>query len=144
MDKLWGIFLFPLFMNILKVVNHLEEDIDLVLVLICLICSFVGSSAQLSQHYMERSVSLKEVVAVYVSGVMVALLGYATASYSGSILIVSMCVVIVSYMSLEFFDLVRQGVSKILLQIPNAFWQLMYYKYEQRENNKRKEDRSND
>lgn len=139
MAKLWSIFLVPLFINIMKVVNHSEEDIDLVLVLICLVCSFVGSSAQLSQHNMERQVTFKEVVAVYTSGVMVALLGYAAATFSGSILITSMCVVIVSYMSLEFFDLVRQGISKILLQIPNAFWQLMYYKYEQRnrENDKR-------
>ena len=139
MDKLWSVFLLPLFFNIAKVVNGMEEDVDLVLVVICLICSFVGSSAQLSQQHLERSVSLKEVVAVYVSGVMVAILGYSTAAYSGQILITAMCVVIVSYMSLEFFNLVRQGISKILLQIPNAFWQLMYYKYEQRnrENDKR-------
>lgn len=136
MDKVWTIFLLPLFLNIFKVVNGLEENIDLVLVVICLICSFVGSSAQLSQQYMERKVSFREVLAVYVSGIMVALLGYATAAYSGQILITAMCVVIVSYMSLEFFDLVKRGISKILLQIPDAFWQIVYNKYEQKKKEK--------
>ena len=87
---------------------------------------------QLAHKNLEHDITRKEILAVYVSAFMVAFMGYAGQMYSGETLLSAVSTVFASYMSLELFDGLKKAVSSIIKRIPNAFWELMYYKYERR------------
>lgn len=111
--------------------------VNLTLCFVFLVCAVVGSSTQLAHKNLDHDISRKEVIAVYVTAFMVAIMGYAGQMYSGETLISAVATVFASYMSLELFDGLKKAVSGIINRIPSVFWEIMYYKYERR----RKDDR---
>ena len=105
------------------------NNIDMVYILVALICSFVGSSVQVSHKNLERGISKKEVWAIYVTSVMVAIMGYFIGDYTKRILWVALFSVFVSYMSLDLFKAAKKAVLGIVGFLPKAFWMYVKFKY---------------
>ncbi len=97
-----------------------HDDIDLVLIFIALVCSMVGSSVQVVHTNLERGISTKEIVAIYVTGVMIALLAYIV-GMSQTLIYAALIAVFGSYLSLSLFKSIKKAVVAIINILPDVF-----------------------
>jgi hypothetical protein len=94
-------------------------DFDVVPIIVSLVATTVGSSVQLSEKRMDRSVRNKEIVFVYVTGVMVAILAHGIWLWKENLFYLAGVSVICSYMSLELLGAVKNAILKVVGFLPD-------------------------
>lgn len=142
--KLWYLCTLPAVVNIFENAVTDKYEFDLVLIFVSLVCSFVGSSVQLVHKNLETKIELKEILAVYVTGLMVALAGYFLGEYTKKLFITALATVFASYMSLDLFASGKKAslyfVSKLPDTLLEALRQRLNSKYEERNNTEENDD----
>lgn len=118
--KGYMIFSLPLFFSMVFQ-SSAELDIDLVLVVVALVTSAIGSSTQITHKNLKKSISIKEISAIYTTGVMVALMAYFLGVWQNNLVIAALASVFGSYMSLDLFEGMKKAVIGILGVFPKAF-----------------------
>jgi len=111
-----------------------HDDIDFVLIFVALVCSIVGSSVQVVHTNLERGISSKEIWAIYVTGVMVAILSYIV-GMSQTLIYAALIAVFGSYLSLDLFRGVKRSILAIVSIFPDVFREYLKQKLNLKDKN---------
>ena len=132
-------FLITAFIDILRNLSEgTPDEIDLIYVVVALVCSFVGSSVQITHKTLRRVVHNKEIVAVYVTGIMISIMAYFVGVQTEKVMYVALIAVFASYMSLDLFAGLKKAILAIVAILPDAFRQYIKYKMGLKDDDKKK------
>lgn len=135
----------PSAIDFIQVATSNKQEIDLVLLFVSLVCSIVGSTVQVAHKNLEAKILIKEVLAIYATAFIVTIIGYGAGIYINGTYIkkmfwVAVITAIVSYMSLDLFNMVRISSINIVSWIPEAFKIFVKSKYNLKDNDESTSD----
>lgn len=118
---LLGVFYLPAMIDIFSKISKGDYDFDLVLILVALVTSAVGSTVQISHKNLEKNILKKEVFAIYSTSIMVAIISYFLGVWTNKVFVTALVSTIGSYMSLELLKSIEGAVKGILNIAPELF-----------------------
>lgn len=128
--KVWHVFILPAIANYYQVFILKEGQFDLVLVIVALVCSFVGSSVQVAEkNHKKKPISKSEAILIYAAGFLIAIMGYGLGVYTNKLFLTALFSAFVSYMSIEFLNGLKRATNRIINFMPEIVRDYLQNKY---------------
>lgn len=113
--KIYMLFTFPVIFDLYyRIMQTGEFEFNPVLLMIAIIASIIGSTVQATHTSLKRKVLIKEIIAIYVTGLFIAYFAYELGNYYDNFTLTGLSSAIFSYVSIDFVVAMRDIIIKRL------------------------------